>query len=116
MPWIPEEIKQEYLARYRNKKTEVNQKMLEKMFKKILEKYNIKPLRLRVKEGKTGLFEVVSLNDSNTNIELTYNALTLPLLDHEELESLLYHEAFHPLTQKGSNIVPVLDVEETCEE
>ena len=46
----------------------------------------------------------------HTNIELTYNPLILSFYDYEEIESMLYHEAFHPLTQKGSDEILVPDV------
>lgn len=63
------------------KKTEVNQQSLEKAFRNILEKYGVRPNRLRVKEGKTGLFEILSLNNNHSNIELTYNPVTLSFYD-----------------------------------
>jgi hypothetical protein len=108
MPWISEEIKQEYLSQRTDKKTEINQKMIERIFKMILDKYNVKPIRLKVKEGKTGLFEILSLNDAHSNIEVTYNPVTLSFYDHEEIESMLYHEAFH-LSQGGSSGILVRD-------
>ena len=39
MTWVPDEIKQEYMDKLTNKKTEVNQQSLEKAFRKTLEKY-----------------------------------------------------------------------------
>jgi hypothetical protein len=109
MTWVPDEIKQEHMDKLTNKKTEVNQQSLEKAFRKTLEKYGVKPKRLRVKEGKTGLFEILSLDDNRSNIELTYNPITLSFYDQEEIDSMLYHEAFHPLTQKRQAAIPVPD-------
>jgi hypothetical protein len=109
MPWISEDIKQEHLAKIGNKKTDINRELLETSFRKILKEYNITPIRLKVKEGQTGLFEILSLNDAHINIELTYNPVTLSFYDHEEIESMLYHEAFHPLTQEGSSGILVRD-------
>ena len=65
MTWISEEIKQEYLSKFSDKKTEVSQKLLEELFRKILDRYDIRPIRMKVKEGKTGLFEILSLNDAH---------------------------------------------------
>lgn len=109
MHWVSNEIKQEYMDKLTEKKTEVNQQSLEKAFRNILEKYGVRPNRLRVKEGKTGLFEILSLNNNHSNIELTYNPVTLSFYDQEEIESMLYHEAFHPVTQRRGAEISVPD-------
>lgn len=109
MHWVSSEIKQEYMDKLTNKKTEVKQQSLEKVFRKTLEKYGVRPKRVRVKEGKTGLFEILSLGDNHSSIELTYNPIALSFYDQEEIDSMLYHEAFHPLTQKRQAAIPVPD-------
>ena len=50
MHWVSSEIKQEYMAKLAEKKTELNQQSLEKAFRNILEKYGVRLVRLRVKD------------------------------------------------------------------
>lgn len=107
MAWIGAEVKQEYLSKWKDRKTEVTQDLIENLFQLILDHYKIKPKRLKIKTGKTGLFEIKSLDIAHTNIELIYNPLTLAFYDKDEIESMLYHEAFHPLTMKTSDAIPV---------
>lgn len=105
--WVPEDVKQQYADKWKEKKTGISAKQLENLFRKILDEYGIKPAKLKVKDGQTGLFEITSYDDKHTNMELVYNKHALPYYDKDEIEAMLYHEAFHPLTMQSGSMIPV---------
>lgn len=111
MTWVPENVKEKYIDKWRIKKTEITPKFIENIFKQILTKYNIKPKRLVVKPGNTPLIEITSHNKEQTNLELIYDPMKLSCFDQDEIESMLFHEAFHPLTSKRAEgiVVPAYD-------
>ena len=109
-PWIPEEIKQEYLDKWKIKKTVVTDNLIKTIFQKILEKYNIVPKRLKIKSGTTGMCEIRIFDKAKTNLELVYEPVVLSYFDEDEIEAMLYHEAHHVLTKNTTDDVMVPDV------
>lgn len=95
--------------RFATRKTEISQAMMTGIVREILKEYNLRPMKLKVAEAKTGMLEVWIHDSNHNNIEVGYNPNIIAFFNLEEIKALMHHEIFHPLTMKTDNMIPVPD-------
>ena len=101
--WIPDQVKQDYVKKWQEKKSDnITKKFIEKSFERILKKYGKKLKKLKVKTGMIPT-EISVKDNFQTNVEVSFNPSVLSFYDDDEIDATLHYLAFLLFTMQGSS-------------